>query len=616
MMEYTVDEENKPRRLSSDEAAEIAARIGAMFDDYDRARAKQITIRDCLKPEIYLDNRSRSDGRNKDDAAEKWKSDVHLNKLYSLFDTRQAFVWDNIYANIEQMFDVEGKDEESEQAAKLQKAALVNDFYNMNIQQKLDKAIEYSDSVGEAVLFVSWKRKTKRVRRPLEEATVNPEWKTLRVTGSYAVFEVPLYDGPDVTAVNPIDLVFDPKTNPDDTEEWDTAAKIIKSWKTYNSIKTNRLYRLSADDREALKNMIDATVPNDRDTDAVDKTKDVVDGDRLEVLDFWGDFALKNGTFLKNWHITVIARQFVAVFEDNPLIFNPIINVAMQRDVDNKRGIPRLYSAYALAMEQEHKANLENDAQALNLNPPSWVPRDVLENRDKKEIRLFPGRIIEYDLGMVDPNMIIPMRFTLINNENTISFLDSAISSASGVFPNMQGQEESGKASATEIKVKFSGQTTRLSKDIDAYKQNMIVPMVTKVAELSANMRSGVIRLLIDDRGSKFSAEITDAVRWGNYKYKYTDSSGLQKKLQSNEKMMQILTPVWNDQSVMLNKTEIIKTALENADFNNPDKFFSQPAAINQMPAEGQAQTLPETPGGAGNVVPDQAARQPVPEVA
>lgn len=613
MMEYVVDEENKPRRLSSDEAAEIAARIGAMFDDYDRARAKQIEIYNRLKPEIYLDKRCREN--NKDDP-ENWKSDVHLNKIYSLFDTRQAFVWDNIYANIEQMFDVEGKDEDAEENAKIQKAALVNDFYNMNIQQKLDKAIEYSDAVGEAVLFVCWKKKVKRVRRPLEMAAVKPDWKMVRTTGSYAVFEMPVYDGPDVAAVNPVDLVFDPKINPD-TEEFDSAAKIIKGWKTYNSIKSNRLYRLSPINMEAIKNMVDATVPNDHDTDAVDKLKDVVDGDRLEILDFWGDFTLKDGTFLKNWHITVIARQFVAVFEDNPLIFNPIIDVAMQRDVDNKRGIPRLYSAYALAMEQENKANLENDAQALNLNPPSWVPRDILENQDKKQIRLFPGKVTEYDIGMADPNMIIPMRFNLINNENTIAFLDGAISSASGVFPNMQGQEESGKASATEIKVKFSGQTTRLAKDIDAYKQNMIVPLVTKVAELSANMRSGAIRLLIDERGSKYTAEITDAVRWGNYKYKYTDSSGLQKKLQNNEKLMQILTPVWNDPAVPLDKTEVVKYGMENIDVTNPNKFFQKQPAMPQssMPNESNLPgNMPQLSTDDGRI-PQIAARQPVPEI-
>ncbi len=614
-MEYVVDGENKPRRLDRDRAAEAAAQIGAMFDDYDRARAKQLDIYAKLKPEIYLDERCRS--RKKDDP-DNWKSDVHLNKLYSLFDTRQAFVWDNIYANIEQMFDVEGKDEESEQTAKLQKAALVNDFYNMNIQQTLDKAIEYSDSVGEACLFVSWKRKVKRIRRPFEAVADNPDWRVVRSGGRYSVFEVPVYDGPAIAAVNPVDLAFDPKINPDNAEEWDSAAKIIKSWKTYNSIKSNQLYDLSAEDLEALKAMVDPATPNDRDIDATGKLRDVVDGDRLEVLDFWGDFAATDGTFIKNWHITVIARKFVAVFEDNPLIFNPIINVAMQRDVDNKRGIPRLYSAYALAMEQEHKANLENDTQSLNLNPPSWVPRDVLDNRDKKEIRLFPGKITEYDLGMADPNMIIPMRFNLINNENTIAFLDGAISSASGVFPNMQGQEESGKASATEIKVKFSGQTTRLAKDIDAYKQNMIVPMVTKVAELSANMRSGAVRLLIDERGSKFAAEITDAVRWGNYKYKYTDSSGLQKKLQANEKLVQIMTPVWNDPAVPLDKPEIVKTALENADFNNPDKFFLNQAPQMPVQPQGQPPIMPEgqSPEMApDNAVPDQAALQPVPEI-
>ena len=56
-MEYVVDGENKPRRLDRDRAAEAAAQIGAMFDDYDRARAKQLDIYAKLKPEIYLDER-------------------------------------------------------------------------------------------------------------------------------------------------------------------------------------------------------------------------------------------------------------------------------------------------------------------------------------------------------------------------------------------------------------------------------------------------------------------------------------------------------------------------------------------------------------------------------
>lgn len=608
-MEYIVDEENQTRNLDENEATVVAAQIGSMFDDFDRARAKQVDIFNLLKPEIYLDNRIRKD--KKADEEDNWKSDIHLNKLYSLFDTRQAFVWDNIYANIEQMFDVEGNDEASEKTAKLQKASLVNDFYNMNIQQKLDKAIEYSDSVGEAVLFVCWRHKSKRVRRPTSDGELNKDWKILRKSENFSVFEVPIYDGPDVSAVNPLDLVFDPKINPDDEQEWDNAAKIIKSWKTFDAVKNNRLYNLSENDKDDLKNMLNPAEPNDRDTDATDKIKNVTDGNRVEILDFWGDFTLKSGVFLKNWHITVIARKYVVVFEDNPLIFNPIINVAMQRDVDSKRGIPRLYSAYALAMAQEKKANLENDAQSLNLNPPSWVPQDVLDSNERKKIHLFPGKIIEYDAGMTDPNMIIPMRFNLINNESTIAFLDSAISSSSGVFPNMQGQEESGKASATEIKVKFSGQTTRLSKDIDAYKQNMIVPMVTKVADLSANMRSGTIRLLVEVFGNKTTEDITDNVRWGNYKYKYTDSSGLQKKLQNNEKMMQILTPVWNDPTVTLNKKEIVKTALENADFTNPDKFF---ADTQEQQAVRQNLTMPASQAHQENIADNPAQNQPIPE--
>ena len=71
--------------------------------------------------------------------------------------------------------------------------------------------------------------------------------------------------------------------------------------------------------------------------------------------------------------------------------------------------------------------------------------------------------------------------------------------------------------------------------------------------------------------------------------YKYTDNSGIQKKLALNQTLTQIFTPVWNDPSVALNKPEIIKEALNNAGIENPDKYLSaNPQMPNNMQIPGQ----------------------------
>ena len=42
--------------------------------------------------------------------------------------------------------------------------------------------------------------------------------------------------------IAPLNLVFDPRVNPDDKEKWDACGKIIKSWETYQSVASNKLY--------------------------------------------------------------------------------------------------------------------------------------------------------------------------------------------------------------------------------------------------------------------------------------------------------------------------------------------------------------------------------------
>ena len=165
-----------------------------------------------------------------------------------------------------------------------------------------------------------------------------------------------------------------------------------------------------------IKTMLDKKSVEEDDTEA-EKTDDVLKENRIEVLSYWGNYTLDDGTVLRNWSIVVIGRKYLAAFEHNRFIVNPLVNMAVFRDYESKRGIPEIWSIYDIAKEQENKVNLQNDAQALNLNPPAYAPQGFFV---KNEIKLAPGKQIEYKPGIDEPSALIKMQFPLISNEQII----------------------------------------------------------------------------------------------------------------------------------------------------------------------------------------------------
>lgn len=583
MFEFSVEEETNKHSLNAEEAEKVAQTIGGLWNSWNDARHKQKEIIEKLRPEIYLDDR-KTTNRGEDD----WKSDVHLNKIYALQQTQSAFIWENIYQSIDRLFDVEGTDAESDSNAALQKANLVNIFYHIGIQRTLDRAIEYLLTSGEFCLFVAWTKKYKQIRRKYSamENLLNGNLTALFQKGSYGIFSELVYNGADVTAIDPMDLAFDPAISPEDTEKWNACGKIVKSWETYGKIAENKLYNLSREQLRKIRQLL--TEHNEEEDKASSlKTDEIIQNNRIEVLQYWGNYTLDDGTVLKNWNITVIGRKYLALFEFNRWVINPIVNMAVFRDIECKRGIPEIWSIYDIAKEQEKKVNLQNDAQMLNLNPPAYAPVGFFK---EKKVSLSPGKQIEYKPSMEDPNGIIKMQFPLVANEQLIEYYDSTASTVSGIFPNMQGQNESKDATATEINVKVQGQTTRLAKTLDAIKQNGIVPLVTKVAELDANMKFGDETIFYNDGNKRVSQTIGDTVRQGHYTYKYTDNSGIQRRTSRNRELVSLLANVWNDPAVPLNKVQIVKDILANADFADTEKYFlsnAAPAGAEQAaPAE------------------------------
>jgi hypothetical protein len=154
----------------------------------------------------------------------------------------------------------------------------------------------------------------------------------------------------------------------------------------------------------------------------------------------------------------------------------------------------------------------------------------------------------------------------------------------------MQGQEEGSNTTATEIKVKVQGQTTRLSKDLDTIKQNGIVKMIENVADLIANENLGQIQnIIVNENGVKRQVVVDDTVRQGDYQYRYSDNTAIANKRQQFQEAIGLIEKLAGA-GVPFNFMEIAKMGLGLIGIENTDKLFMEQnngQGINQAGING-----------------------------
>ena len=143
----------------------------------------------------------------------------------------------------------------------------------------------------------------------------------------------------------------------------------------------------------------------------------------------------------------------------------------------------------------------------------------------------------------------------------------------SGIFPNMVGALEStGAKTATEINTKTQGQLTRLAMIVDTINQDLIIPNVEKVAKLCADFKQGVETIYVNHENKQEIIEVDDAVRQGEYKYTYSDST---MSAQKSEQADLVVSAVERfAQLIPLNIQEIFTWYFEQKGVDNPERFL------------------------------------------
>ena len=592
-MEIKTEVVNDLKQLTDNQKEELAQRLAKNFSKWDDDRNSQITTAKEIMDEVYLNQASRK----KD--ADDWKSDVKLNGLYNIKRALTASLWREIWANPAQMFDVRGTNEQTEEQAKLQKAAIVDSLNKMQIGKQFDDAISNLFDIGEMIAKVDWEQKKKIVKRQKKDIGWVMQNIARNLTGAgYTAapltdVEIPLYENARVESISPFMFVFDhSRFKLRNKESWDSCIKIYKRFDTLDNIKANKVYDVKDEWIYDLnQDKENKTADNKEIADLRDEHQH---GDMYSVMFAHGDFKI-NGKIYKNYVAEVLAGKYLIRFEENPMYINPFVFCALEFDPLTKRGIAKLKSVMKMCKEEEELTNNAFDAQKLTINPVLLAPEELFDedNTDENgDIEYKPGKIIEYKSGL-SANMPTPVVINSTGIADLLGLLNQKIADISSVSNVMYGNIESEKRTATELSLADKGSSAQAGKDLDTIYQDFNLPIVEKVAELLAMFKDGVDYVYYQEKGKNVEYRITNEIRQAQYNYVYEDRNALNDKKQKVQQLYEIFKSVGESPNLfpMIDWKEVIVTLVETVGYDNTDKFFAEESPAEQF--SGQLKKLP-----------------------
>lgn len=582
--------------LSEEEREKLAGKIAGKYIKWNDDREAQITTAKEIMEQVYL---NQPDKRYEDEL--EWKSDVKLNSLYNIKRTRKAMLWREMWSNAGQMFDVRGTSEETEENAKVQKAAIVDSLNRMEVQRQFDKVADDLFDIGEMIFKTDWEVRKKVVKRQRKDIGFVLMNIARNLTGSGFTTQesmkdvtIPYYENARVEEVSPFMFVFDhTKFKQGDKKSWSSLWKIYKRFDTLDNIKANKAYKIPSEALEALENQ--------KSVDGKKKTPDELRkldeyGGQVSILYCHGDFKIK-GKIYKNYIAEVLAGKYLIRFEENPLFINPFIFCALELDPQTKRGISPLKCALSLAKEQERLVNTAVDLQKLRANPPSFADEALFDedntNKDGS-VELAPGKIIKVKS---DFNGMLPQPLNLSGEGigDLLNLSDQKISDLTSVSNFMYGNVTDTKRTATELSLVDKGASAQTSKELDIINQDLTIPMIENVAELLAMFKDGAEFVYTQEKGVNTEYKITNLIRQAQYEYVYEDRNALEDRKSKFEQAYQLMTSATANPELfkMFDWKEIYTTAFEMLTFENPDKFFMDDTPVDQF-AEQLRQIPPE----------------------
>lgn len=372
------------------------------------------------------------------------------------------------------LLEVDGEDAHSVLMAPELKKVMTKQFKSMSLLEKLSgDTLDDWILKGEAIAFIKLKttKEQFRQKQTLYDATTGEDVVSFKMIGNVQYKDI------DIERIDPLDFFVDAY---DYDKDPDGCTKIIRSWISAEELLTSDAYPLlSKEDKDAIiskNNKNGQGYPYLYAGNYTDQSQTRTDKDRIEVLNFYGNYITSDNKILKNIRATVVSGK-IAKVEYNPVTTNRIIYAAYKVDRTTHRSI----SPLACVKPVNKLINRATDMFIKNLEDAAtpWLlySKGSISPQDRKGIR--ERKEIEFQSINNPPQFWIPP-FTAGQGLDLLNLILQENKNVLGINNYITGDGGGAVRTARETAALHQAANARMRVETDVFSYRFMLPLFNR----------------------------------------------------------------------------------------------------------------------------------------
>lgn len=372
------------------------------------------------------------------------------------------------------LLEVDGEDAHSVLLAPELKKVMTKQFKSMSLLEKLSgDTLDDWILKGEAVAFIKLKTTNEQFRQKqtLYDKETGQDVASFKLVGDVQYKDI------DIERIDPLDFFVDAY---DYDKDPDGCTKIVRSWISAEELLTSDAYPLLT--KEQKDTIISKNSKNGQGYPYIysgsytDESQSRTDKDRIEVLNFYGNYITSDNKVLKNIKATIVSGT-IAKAEYNPVTTNRIIYAPYKVDRITHRSI----SPLACVKPVNRLINRATDMFIKNLEDASvpWLmySKGAISPQDRKGIR--DRKEIEYQATSQPPQFWTPP-FTAGQGLDLLNLVLQENKNVLGINNYITGDGGGAVRTARETAALHQAANSRMRVETDVFSYRFMLPLFNR----------------------------------------------------------------------------------------------------------------------------------------
>lgn len=372
------------------------------------------------------------------------------------------------------LLEVDGEDTHSVLLAPELKKVMTKQFKSMSLLEKLSgDTLDDWILKGEAVAFIKLKTTNEQFRQKqtLYDKETGQDVASFKLVGDVQYKDI------DIERIDPLDFFVDAY---DYDKDPDGCTKIVRSWISAEELLTSDAYPLLT--KEQKDTIISKNSKNGQgypyiySGSSTDESQSKTDKDRIEVLNFYGNYITTDNKVLKNIKATIVSGT-IAKAEYNPVTTNRIIYAPYKVDRMTHRSI----SPLACVKPVNRLINRATDMFIKNLEDAAvpWLmySKGAISPQDRKGIR--DRKEIEYQATSQPPQFWTPP-FTAGQGLDLLNLVLQENKNVLGINNYITGDGGGAVRTARETAALHQAANSRMRVETDVFSYRFMLPLFNR----------------------------------------------------------------------------------------------------------------------------------------